>query len=340
MQNKKRGVPRLARAVVMCALVAIAAVALRAQTVPSVRALTEGWPDTVTVDGIEILPVQGQVYVLIGGGANVVVQVGEEGVAMVDSGAPGQAAKLQAALRTITRKPLRYLINTGPDADHIGGNGEMVAFAGGTSGPQAAGGGRPPNVGTAVVAHENAYNRMINGTRELAALTGDSLPESTFFTPRKDLFANGEPVQLLFQPAAHTDGDVMVFFRSSDVVAAGDVYRTDKYPMIDLMRGGSINGELGALNALLEITVPERNQMGGTRVVPGHGRISNESDVLEYRDAMTIIRDRVQEMIDKGMTLAQVKAARPSLEYDGLYGKQSDWTGEMFLDAVFNSLKK
>ena len=163
----------------------------------------------------------------------------DEGVVMVDTGAPGQAAKLQAAVRSLTRKPLRYLINSGPDADHAGGNGEMVTWAGGTSGPQAGnGGGRPPNVGTAVIAHENAYNRLINGSRELPALTGDGLPESTFFTPRKDIFANGAPVQLLHQPNAHTDGDVVVFFRGPDVVAAGDVFRTDRYPMVDIAQIG------------------------------------------------------------------------------------------------------
>jgi len=335
----------MTRAMAMLALVSGAVAGLSAQTVPTLRGVFERgeWPETVKVEGIEILPVLKGVYMLAGGGANVTVQIGEEGVTMVDAGAAGQATRLQAALRHLTRKPLRYLIDSGPDADHIAGNGDMVKFAGGTSGPQAGGGGgggRPPNVGTAFIAHENAYNRMINGSKELAPLTGDALPDSTFFTAKKDIFANGEPVQILHQPSAHTDGDVIVFFRGSDVVAAGDVYRTDRYPMIDLARGGSINGELAALNTLLDITVPERNQMGGTRVVPGHGRISNESDVLEYRDMLTIIRDRVKAMMDKGQTLAQIKAARPSLEYDGLYGKAADWTGDMFLEAVFNSLKK
>jgi glyoxylase-like metal-dependent hydrolase (beta-lactamase superfamily II) len=338
---KKSGFPRVRRAMVALALAMAGVAGLRAQTVPTITALKADWPETVKVDGIEILPVLKNVYLLAGGGANVVVQVGDEGVVMVDTGAPGQSAKLQAALRRLTRKPIRYTINSGPDADHVGGNGEMVKFAGGTSGPQAGqGGNRPPNVGTAFIAHENAYNRMINGTRELPPLTGEALPESTFFTPRKDIYANGEPIQLLYQPNAHTDGDIVVFFRGSDVVAAGDVLRTDRYPMIDLARGGSINGEIGALNNLLDITVPERNQMGGTRVVPGHGRIGNESDVLEYRDMLTIIRDRVKAMIDKGQTLAQVKAAKPALEYDGLYGKATDWTGDMFLEAVFNSLSK
>ena len=132
----------------------------------------------------------------------------------------------------------------------------------------------------------------------------------------------------------------MVYFRKSDVLATGDVFVPERYPVIDTARGGTVNGLIEALNNVLDVTVPERNQMGGTRVVPGHGRIGNESDVLEYRDMLTIIRDRVKAMIDKGQTLAQVKAAKPALEYDGLYGKATDWTGDMFLDAVFNSLSK
>lgn len=145
-------------------------------------------------------------------------------------------------------------------------------------------------------------------------------------------------MQVLYQPKAHTDGDVLVFFRGSDVVSTGDIFRTDRYPVIDRARGGSIQGELDALNAILDITVPERNQMGGTRVVPGHGRICNEAEVLEYRDMLTIIRDRVRDMIRMNMSLAQVKAARPALEYDGLYGSQQEWTGETFLESLYGDL--
>ena len=338
--NKSKMLRTAQVCLVVCAL-GFGMATVSAQVVPTIRALTEDWPETITVDGIEILPVLKNVYMLVGGGANVTIGFGDEGVVMVDTGAAGQATKLQNAVRRLTRRPLRYLINSSSDADKIGGNGEMVRWAGGTSGPQAGqGGGRPPNVGTAVIAHENAYNRMINGSPGLAALTGDALPESTFFTPRKDIYANGEPIQLFHTPSAHADGDVIVFFRGSDVVHAGEVFRTDQYPFIDLTRGGSINGELGALNMLLDITVPQRNQMGGTRVVPSYGRISNEADVLEYRDMLTIIRDRVKAMVDKGQTLAQVRAAKVALEYDGYYGTNRTWTGDMFLEAVYNSLAK
>jgi glyoxylase-like metal-dependent hydrolase (beta-lactamase superfamily II) len=342
---RKKIVVRLFPVAAVAAAALCAVATPRAQQVPLVRALTEPWREVVRVQGIELVPVRKNVYMLVGGGGNVTVVFGDEGVVLVDSGASGRSAALLAAVKQATPKPLRYLINTSDDPDHIGGNGDVVKAAGGIAGPGVGGGGggggnAQQNVGLRTIAHENAVNRMIAGTKELAALTGDAVPDSTFFTPRKDIFANGEGIELLSQPAAHSDGDVFVYFRGSDVVSAGDVYRTDSYPRIDLARGGSIAGELDALTTLLDITIPERNQMGGTLVVPGHGRVSNEADVLEYRDMLTIIRDRVQALIKKGMTLEQVKAAKPALEYDPIYGTQKDWTGDMFLEVVYRDLSQ
>ena len=319
---------------------ALASTSLHSQQVPTRRALDTPWPEVIKVDGLEIVHVQRNVYMVVGAGANVTVQNGDEGVVIVDSGAPGQAERILAAVRHLTRKPIRYLVNTSADPDHIGGNEALVKAAGARLPLTARAGSAPANVGTAVIAHENAYNRMLQGTASLPPLTGEALPESIFFTPRKDIFANGEPIQLFFQPNAHTDGDVIVFFRGSDVVSAGEIFRTDMYPLIDASRGGSIQGELNAMNMLLDITVPERNQMGGTRVVPAYGRVSNEADVVEYRDMLTIIRDRVQAMVAKGMTLQQVKASRPTLEYDGIYGTKKEWTGEMFIEAVYRDLSQ
>ena len=314
------------------ALAAAAAPHLVAQQ-PTGRALAEPWPEIVKVDGIEILHVQRGVYMLVGGGTNVTAQVGEEGVTLVDAGGPGQGEKIVAAVRRLTKKPLRYLINTSADAGSVGGNSAVVSAAGGTSGPAA-----NANAGILVISHEKALNRMMKGTPGFAALTGDALPGSSFFTPKKDFYANGEAVQLLHQPQAHSDGDVMVFFRGSDVISTGDVFRTDGYPVIDTTKGGTLQGELDALNTILDITVPERNQMGGTRVIPGHGRICNEADVLEYRDMLTIIRDRVRDMVRKNMTLEQVKAARPTLEYDGIYGTRKEWTGAMLIETAYAEL--
>jgi glyoxylase-like metal-dependent hydrolase (beta-lactamase superfamily II) len=299
-------------------------------------------PPPLIVDGLEILPVQGNVHMIVGAGANVAVQIGDEGAFVVDTGGSGQSQRLLTAVNRLTNRPIRFLVNTNADGDHIAGNDVIVKSQRGTRGPRPGGGGggaQGQNVGVVTVAHENAFNRMSTGSEGIPPLTGDALPASTFFTPRKDLFSNGEPVQLISQPAAHTDGDILVFFRKSDVVATGDVFVTTSYPVIDTVRGGSVQGAIDALNAIIELTVPERNQMGGTRVIPGHGRICNEADVVDYRDMVTIIRDRVQEMAKKGMTLQQIKAARPSLEYDGIYGATTgDWTTEKFIDAVFMSL--
>ncbi len=154
----------------------------------------------------------------------------------------------------------------------------------------------------------------------------------------KELFFNGEPIQIMHQPAAHTDGDVVVFFRRSDVVAAGDIFVTTTYPVIDIAAGGTITGVIAALNNLIHITIPEEKQEGGTYVIPGHGRLSDEADVVDYRDMVTIVRDRIQNMIKSGMTLDQVKAAKPTRDYDGRYGATSGWTTDMFVEAVYRTL--
>jgi len=335
--NRRMWAPPATWLAAVCALSTFGIAGPAAQVVPIIRALNEPWPERVIVDAIEIVPVQKDVYFLAGGGGNVVVAVSDQGVTIVDAGAPGQAAKLQAAVRRITRRPVRLLVNTSSDLDHIGGNGDMVTFAGGPITGQI-GQDRPASFGTAFVAHENSYLRMLKGTPSMPPLTGNALPGSTFFTARKDLFSSGQPVQLFAPAPAHTDGDLFVFFRSADVIAAGDIFRTDRYPMVDLSRGGSIDGLIEALNKIVELTVPERNQMGGTRVVPGHGRLANESDVVDYRDLLTIIRDRVKAMVEKGNTLAQVQAANVALEYDGTYGRNPEWSSAMFIEAVYNSL--
>jgi glyoxylase-like metal-dependent hydrolase (beta-lactamase superfamily II) len=300
-------------------------------------------PRTWNVGGIEVLPVRGNVYLLAGAGANVTVQAGPDGLLLVDSGAAGQTERILAALREVfPDQRVREIVNTNADADHIGGNGGIVAAFGGARG-QAVGGGPQgegnQNVGVQIVSHENALGRMARDEPGRPALTGDALPGSTFSTDRKEFFSNGEVVQVLSQPKAHSDGDVLVFFRSSEVISAGDVWVTTSYPVIDEARGGSIQGILDGLNAIVGIAVPERNQMGGTRVISGHGYFGNESDIVEYRDMVTIIRDRVLELVNEGRTLAQIKAAKVSLDYDGIYGATSGtWTTDMFIEAVYHGV--
>jgi glyoxylase-like metal-dependent hydrolase (beta-lactamase superfamily II) len=148
-------------------------------------------------------------------------------------------------------------------------------------------------------------------------------------------------VYIYHAPNAHTDGDSYILFRRSGVVSTGDIFTLASYPVIRADRGGSINGLIDALNTIIELLVPEENEEGGTYVIPGHGRICDRNDVVNYRDMVTIIRGQIDAMLDKGMTLDQVKAARPTLEFDGLYGvTNGPWTTDMFVEAVYQELSK
>jgi glyoxylase-like metal-dependent hydrolase (beta-lactamase superfamily II) len=277
---------------------------------------------------LRILPVQGSVYMLVGPGGNVTVQVGRDGVLLVDTMVESLAPMIASEIKKLTPLPIRYIIDTSIDADHVGGNAALAAMG-------ATGATQVPGGGATVVAHENVVNRMAPPAKPgqtPAPVRG--LPNSEYYLPSKDFYFNGEPVIVMHAPKAHTDGDSIVLFRRSDVISAGDVFTPDRYPVIDLDRGGSVQGLIAALNRLLQLAVPERLQEGGTRVIPGHGRLGNEADVVEYRDMVTIVRDRVQDMIKRGLTLEQVKAARPTLDYDAQYG-----SGERFIEAVYASLR-
>jgi len=295
-------------------------------------------PQNQRLDSVEVhvLPVQGNVYMLVGAGANITVQTGSDGVLLVDTSYEQMSDKVVAAIRKLSDKPIRYIINTHADPDHVGGNALISAL-----GATIAGGnmGTSVNNGAAILAHENVLKRMSAPTGRQAPTPSAAWPTDTYFTKKKELFFNGEPIEILHQPSAHTDGDSIVFFRHSDVVSAGDLFLTTTYPVVDLERGGNIQGVIDALNRILDIAIPRDKQEGGTYVIPGHGRLCDEADVLEYRDMVTIIRDRIRDMVKKGNTLDQVKAARPTLDYDGRYGaKTGAWTTDLFIEAVYRSL--
>jgi len=258
---------------------------------------------------------------LVGAGANITVQIGDEGVLLVDSGMRGLSDDVLKAIRAVTDKPIRILINTGADADHTGGN-EAIAKAGKWLGGNAPGNAGFAIPGARVIAHEQVLFRM-------KAEPFGAQPTETFFTADKEIFFNGEAIQLLHQPAATTDGNIIVFFRRSDVVAAGDVFTTTAYPAIDRARGGSIQGVIDGLNHIIDVTIPQAKEEGGTYVIPGHGRLTDEADVVEYRDLTTIIRDRIEALVRRGLTLEQIKSARPTLDYDGRYGSP-----DAFIDAI------
>jgi len=284
--------------------------------------------------GIEVLHVRGNVYVFASDAGNLTVQVGEhrdnDGVLLVDTGSPSMTGQVAAELKKLTSKPVRYVINTSADPDHVGGN--AVFSNPGASRETNINGPRTAEVN--IYAQDNALTRM---SAPEARMPVDGLPTITF-ERLKDFTFNGEAVQIFSEPAAHTDGDSIVFFRGSNVISAGEIFSTVGYPRIDLARGGSIQGEVKALNHLLELTVPEITQEGGTMVIPGHGRLCDEADLTEYRDMVTIIRDRVAELLKNGKTLNEVQAARLTRDYDGRYSGPA-WTGAMFVASIYNSLK-
>jgi len=294
---------------------------------------------------IRALPVRDNIYVIVGAGANITVQTGDDGVLVVDSGSGAVTnEKVQGLLRQISSKPVRYILNTSFRADHTGGNDALKIAAGpagrggGGGGGRGAGNGRG---GIPIVAHENVLARMSAPTGKAAPTPTDAWPTQTFHTSHEDLYFNGESIQLLHVDNAVTDGDSMVYFRRSDVVSAGDIFLTTTYPMIDVKSGGSINGIISGLNLLLDITIPKEKQEGGTMVIPGRGRICDEADVLEYRDMLTIVRDRIQDAIKKGKTLQEIQAANLTKDYDPRYGaKSGSWTTAMFIEAAYQSLVK
>jgi glyoxylase-like metal-dependent hydrolase (beta-lactamase superfamily II) len=291
--------------------------------------------------GLHVLPVQGNVYMIVGAGGNIAVQAGKDGVLLVDTGLAGMSDKVLAAVRTISDKPIRYIINTHVHADHTGGN-EKIAKAGSTiAGGNVVGDiGASAGEGATVIAAQQVLDRMSRKDGTTPAAPSGAWPTDTYITDVKELFFNGEAIQIFHQPNAHTDGDSLVFFRRSDVVVTGDIFVTTSYPIIDLDRGGSYQGVLDGLNHILDITIPAEKQEGGTYVIPGHGRLCDEADVVEYRDMMTILRDRFVDMIKRGMTLEQFKAQKPTRDYDPLYGTDKGfWTTDKFIEAAYKSLK-
>ena len=295
---------------------------------------------------LEVLKVRDNMFIIAGAGGNIAVQVGDDGVVVVDAGTAASAPDVVAAIKRITPRPIRYIINTGPDADHVGGN-ETLSKAGETLlGPARLGGQKQEFMGpvAAILATEGVLRRMTAPSGSPQTYPAGALPTEAFHYPRKYMYLNGEAIEVLHQPAAHTDGDAFVFFRRSDVVVAGDVLDTRQFPVIDVDRGGGIDGTIAALNRLSEIavaSVPIVIREAGTIVIPGHGRLYDQYDVIEYRDMVTVIRDRVRDLVAAGQTLEQVKAAKPAHGYAGRYGAGSDgWTTDRFVEAVYRSLAK
>ena len=320
---------------------------------------------------VEVLPIRGNLFAIFGAGGNIVVSIGNDGTMLVDAGRAEMTDKVLAAVQRLQRewsvrneskpsgfgaetrssvadrhvtappKPIRYIVNTAVDPDHVGGN-EKLRNAGHTfTGGNVAGNIADAAEGAAILAHENVLSRLAHGGEGQTAPPADALPTDTYFVEFYKLshYFNGEGVQLFHMPKAHTDGDSIVHFRGTDVIALGDLMSTGSYPVIDVAKGGTINGVIEGLNRVLDMSIAEFRLEGGTLMVPGHGRLVDSADVAYYRDMLTIIRDRVEDLIKKGRTLEQVKAANPSGDYDTEYGSTSGpWTTANFIEAVYRTL--
>ena len=315
-------------------LAAFAAVLTHAQQ-PSTRGrqnapadgAAQAQPRKANDGDVHLLRVRGNVSMLVGAGGNITVQAGEQGIALVDTGSASAADKVAALIRPLSPKPVTYIINTDGAPDHIGGN---LAF------------GTPAARGAMVniISYLSVLDRVSAPVDGKPPAANAGWPNDTYSEAQRNLYFNGEAIQI-FHQTGNTDGNSIVLFRGSDVVSTGDIFDPTQYPVIDLKKGGSIQGELDALNRLKSsILVPELHYEGGTLVIPGHGRLCDAADVAVYQQMVTIIRDRIQYMIKMGMTLEQVKAAKLTQDFDPIYGSNTgNWTTDMFVEAVYNSLK-
>jgi glyoxylase-like metal-dependent hydrolase (beta-lactamase superfamily II) len=352
---------------------------------PSANDVAKRIADQSPRDGqVHVLPVQGNIYMLVADGTNVTASIGRDGIAVVNTGSAQMSEKVLTALNDLAEaavnppttntcfgancvgvpgwsspyfntviasprpaRPIRYVINTSAAPEHVGGNDAFATSAAfRRAGGSAAGGfgGAAPALGdnATVIAHEGVLSAMSAPRDQADAAPIEAWPSETFFDEfhKVSEYVNGEPVLLYHAPAANTDGDSFVFFRHSEVISAGNLLSSVSYPLIDVDNGGSLQGVIDGLNQILDLAVAEYRAQGGTWIIPAHGRLSDTADVASYRNMLVMIRDRVRDLQKKGMTLDQVKAARPTLDFDGRYGASTgDWTTDMFIEAVYRSLE-
>jgi len=290
---------------------------------------------------LDVQRVSGNVHMIVGAGGNTTVFTGPEGVMVVDTSFAPMSGRLLDAIRKLSDQPIRWVVNTHVHADHLGGN-EAIAKAGRTR----AGGNVVGDLGAAatstarIIAHENVLLRLSMPAPGEPPVPSAALPTDTFFNARRDMLFNDEVIQMFHQPNAHTDGDILIHFRKADVVTTGDLFTTVMFPFIDAPNGGTVDGYIKALNNILAITVPSNVNEGGTLVIPGHGRLSDEQDVIEYRDMLTIVRDRIREYVKRGMTLEEVRAKKPTLDFDARYGIDAEfWSTARFIETIYNQMR-
>ncbi len=293
---------------------------------------------------LDVVRVRPNFYMIAGAGGNIGVQIGSDGIVLVNAGTEAASGQVLAALRKLTPLPIRYVIDTNAEADFVGGNGKL-AKAGRTIFTNVLGNQDVANAMTnggaaAILAHDSILRRMSSPTGKASPFPDDALPTEAFYPKRYTLRMNDEGIEVLYAPAAHSSSDSFVFFRGSDVVVAGDVLDKTRFPVIDIANGGSIQGEIDALNKLIELAIaptPFIYKGVGTYVIPGHGRLCEQMEVVDYRDMVVVVRDVIADMIKQGMTLDQIKAASPAKPYETQYGRQEGSTSA-FIEAIYKGL--
>jgi len=280
--------------------------------------------------GLDVVKVRSNFYMIAGAGGNIGVQLGSDGIMLVNSGNGSSTAEVLAALKKLTDLQIRYIINTDAGPDFVGGNAKLAKAGLNVLNGQ---------TGAAILAHDSVLSRM--GSRNAKpSYPGDAWPTEAFLTKRYAFRMNDDAIEIFYQPAAHSGADSLVLFRQADVVVAGDVMDTTRFPVIDIDNGGSIQGEIDALNRIIELTVvpiPFIYNGVGTYVIPGHGRLCQQLDVVDYRDMVVVVRDVIANLISQGKTLDQIKAAHPALPYETEYGTQPGVTNA-FVESVYKSL--
>lgn len=296
--------------------------------------------------GLDVVQVRPNFYMIGGAGGNVGVSIGTDGVVLVNAGKASASDQVIAEIKKLTPLPIRYVIDTNADADFVGGNANL-AKAGQTIFTNALGQGGFNNAMTnggaaQILAHDSILNRMSAPSGKTSPYPTAAWPTEAFYNNRYTLRMNGEGIEVTHQPDAHSAADSFVLFRGSDVVAAGDVIDTTRFPVIDTENGGTIQGEIEALNKLIELAIPPTPFIYkgvGTYVIPGHGRLCEQMEIVDYRDMVVTIKDVVADLVKQGKTLDQIKAARPALPYENQYGATSGaWTTNMFVEAIYKTL--
>jgi cyclase len=291
---------------------------------------------------VQIYHVQGNVYMLIEPTNNITVEIGDQYIIVVDTGVEALADDVISAIKSLSNLPIMFVVNTGPDEDHIGGNVKLSMA--GWALPNAGNTGANPEAGLEVATKARlAPGASITGYTDniVRTTTGKMSSNAVTYGDEGFTLSNKEPVLFYHMRAAHTDGDSIVFFRRSDVISTGELFSPDSYPVIETDKGGTLNGLIDAVNDIIVMMVPQLNEEGGTYAIPGHGHLCDRNDVVNYRDMLTIIRGRVQDMVRKGMKLEQVKAAKPSFDYDKLYGSSTGPAStDKFVEMVYHEVAK